>query len=234
MLARVRADPAVVGVVLSGSRARDGMAVPGSDYDVYLVTADGETVEEDRRDASLDVAAMPLEEFRAHALPGSGAEWNRYAFTHARVLEDRADGLIGELVSRKGALSAEEARQTAATSLDAFVNGVYRWLKNERNGRVAEAHLDAAESIPPLLTCVFALHGRVRPYNAYLGWELRNHPLGPPWGHERVLPLLRAVLSHAEPRTARRLFLDLEPLARAAGHGPVLDAWGDDLRLLRG
>ncbi|TDC63188.1 hypothetical protein E1283_32835, partial [Streptomyces hainanensis] len=36
------------------------------------------------------------------------------------------------------------------------------------------------------------------------------------------------------PDTLRRLFTDVEPLARAAGHGPVLDAWGDDLLLLRG
>ncbi|GIH99957.1 hypothetical protein [Planobispora takensis] len=113
-------------------------------------------------------------------------------------------------------------------------HAVYRWLKNHRDGRATEARLDAAESIPPLLTCVFALCGRVRPYNRHLAWELRNHPLGPPaWHHERLLPLLEGVLSHADPQAARRLFLDVEPLARAAGHGPVLDAWGEDLRLLR-
>ncbi|MFC4584952.1 hypothetical protein [Sphaerisporangium corydalis] len=234
LLARVAADPAVAGAVLSGSRAREGMATSRSDHDVYLVTADGLTVAEERRDALLDVVVLTLAEFRAHALPGSGFEWNRYAFTHARVLKDRPDGLIGDLVARKGALSPEEARATAAASLDAFVNAAYRWLKNDRDGHATEARLDAAESIPPLLTCVFALHQRVRPYNKYLGWELRNHPLGPPaWRHERLLPDLTAVLSHAAPRTARELFLNLEPLARAAGHDTVLDAWGDDLRLLR-
>ncbi|MFG1873879.1 hypothetical protein ACGFIV_03455 [Sphaerisporangium sp. NPDC049003] len=234
LLARVSADPAVAGAVLSGSQARQGMATHRSDYDVYLITADGGAATQERRDSRLDVVVMSLEEFRTHAMPGSGWEWNRYSFTHARVLKDRADGLIGELVSVKGSLSPEEAHQTAAASLGAFVNAAYRWLKNHRDGRATEARLDAAESIPYLLTCVFALHRRVRPYNKYLGWELRHHPLGPlPWSHDELLPLLEAVLSHASPQAARRLFLDLEPLARAAGHGSELDAWGEDLHLLR-
>ncbi|WP_405140509.1 hypothetical protein OG589_26475 [Sphaerisporangium sp. NBC_01403] len=234
LVARVRADPAVVGAVLSGSQARRGMATGRSDYDVYLVTADGGTSIEERRDSRLDIVVMPLEEFRAHALPGSGCEWNRYSFTYARVLKDRADGLIGELVSAKGALSREEALGMVAASLGEFVNAAYRWLKNHRDGRGTEARLDAAESIPPFLTCVFALHQRVRPYNKYLGWELRHHPLGPPsWSHDRLPPLLATVLSHGAPQTARRLFLDLEPHVRAAGHSAVLDAWGEDLLLLR-
>ncbi|WP_433382482.1 hypothetical protein [Streptosporangium sp. CA-115845] len=234
LLARVSADPAVIGAVLSGSQARQGMATHRSDYDIYLITIDDRAADEERRDSRLDVKAMSLEEFRAHALPGSGWEWNRYSFTHARVLKDRPDGLIGELVAGKGALSREEAHQTVAASLDTFVNAAYRWLKSHRDERATEARLDAAEAIPPLLTCIFALHCRVRPYNKYLGWELRNHPLGPPpWRQERLLPLLETVLSHAVPQTARRLFLDLEPFARAAGHSSVLDAWGDDLHLLR-
>ncbi|ETK30953.1 hypothetical protein [Microbispora sp. ATCC PTA-5024] len=234
LVARIRADPAVAGAVLSGSRARRGMATHRSDYDVYVITGGDGTVAEERRDSRLDVVVMPLKEFRTHAMPESGSEWNRYAFAHAHVLKDRPDGLIGELVARKATLSAEEAGQTAAHAVDGFANAVYRWLKNHRDGRAVEARLDAAESIPPLLTCLFALEGRVRPYNKYLAWELRTHPLGAPaWRHERLLPLLEAVLSDADPRTARRLFLDLEPLARAAGHGPVLDAWGDDLNVLR-
>ncbi|GIH76774.1 hypothetical protein [Planobispora longispora] len=234
LLTRIGADPAVVGGILSGSRARQGMATRRSDYDVYLITADDGPVGEERRDALLDVTAMSLEEFRAHAMPGSGTEWNRYSFAHARILKDRPDGLIGELVSAKATLSAPEARQTAAAALDSFVNAVYRWLKNHRDGHAAEARLDAAESIPPLLTFLFALDHRVRPYNRYLAWELRNHPLGPPpWRHERLLPLLESVLSHAAPHIARRLFQEVEPFARAAGHGPTLEAWGDDLRLLR-
>ncbi|GAA5037498.1 putative nucleotidyltransferase [Thermocatellispora tengchongensis] len=151
LLARIRPDPAVVGAVLSGSQARPGMPTPRSDYDVYLITADaagGAAAREERRDSRLDVVVMPLEEFRAHAMPGSGQEWNRYSFTRARVVKDRPDGLIAELVSRKGTLSAEEAGQVAGAALGEFVNSAYRWLKNHRDGRATEARLDAAESIP--------------------------------------------------------------------------------------
>ncbi|MGI5159771.1 hypothetical protein [Microbispora sp. CA-102843] len=234
LLARISADSTIIGAVLSGSQARQGMATHRSDYDIYLIAADSKAAGEERRDSRLDVAVMSLEEFRTHAMQGSGWEWNRYSFTHARVLKDRPDGLISELVSRKATLSVQEAEELAANGLDTFVNAAYRWLKNHRDERVIEARLDAAESIPPLLTFIFALQRRVRPYNKYLAWELRNHPLGPAvWRHERLLPLLEAVLSHAAPQTARQIFLNVEPLARTAGHGPVLDAWGDDLHLLR-
>lgn len=234
LLAIVEADPSIVGAVLSGSRAREGMATDRSDHDVYLVAADGGTAVAGRRGRGVDIAVMSLAEFRGHALPGSGSEWDRYSFTHARVLKDRADGLVARLVAAKAALSDQEAGALAAASLDSFVNAAYRWLKNHRDGRATEARLDAAESIPPFLTCLFALHGRVRPYNKYLRWELRNHPLGPSrWSEERVPRLLEAVLSGARPETARLLFGDLEPLARTGGHGAVLDAWGEDLDLLR-
>ncbi|MFF2848621.1 hypothetical protein ACFVT5_20180 [Streptomyces sp. NPDC058001] len=100
-LARIRADPEVVGAILSGSRAKEGTATPHSDHDVYLVAADGaesSVAREVRRDARLDVSVMPLRDFRTHALPGSGTEWNRYAFAHAKVLKDTPDGLVADLV----------------------------------------------------------------------------------------------------------------------------------------
>ncbi|WP_070013785.1 nucleotidyltransferase domain-containing protein [Streptomyces abyssalis] len=92
---RLAGEPRVLGLVLSGSQAREGTATARSDYDVILVVADdaGERfAAESRRDARLDVSVMPLTEFRTHALPGSGTEWNRYAFTHARVLKDTGQG----------------------------------------------------------------------------------------------------------------------------------------------
>jgi hypothetical protein len=113
------------------------------------------------------------------------------------------------------------------------VNGAYRSAKNRRDGRPDEVHLDAAESLPHLLTTMFALHRRVRPYNKYLGWELRQHPLADPaWDADRLLPRLRRVLADGDPGTQRDLFGDLAVAARAAGHGHVLDAWGPDLALL--
>jgi hypothetical protein len=231
-----RRDPAVAGVVLSGSQAREGMATHRSDHDVYVVTHDGATTAiAPRRGTGLDVVVVPLAAFRVWGLPESGSDWDRYAFVHARVVHDTPDGLVAGLVARKATLTADEARALAAGTLDAFANSTYRALKNHRDGRETEGRLDAAEAIPFLLTHAFALERRVRPYNKYLGWELDRHPLrAPEWRAGRLLPLLAELLAHGRPATLRLLFADVERLARAAGHGDVLDAWGEDLALLRG
>ncbi|WP_419993336.1 nucleotidyltransferase domain-containing protein [Streptomyces boninensis] len=238
LLRRVADDERVAGVVLTGSQAREGAATELSDYDVLLVTYDdpaGLPDGERSRGSLLDVVPMSLAEFRTHATPGAPDEWNRYAFTYARVLKDTTDGLIARLVAEKGTLAPDEARRMAAGWLDAFCNAVYRWLKNDRDGRAAEARLDAAEAIPPLLTLLFALYGRVRPYNKYLLRDLSEHPLGPPeLSAERLVPLLEEVLDAGAPEAAHRLFRIVEPLARAAGHGAVIDGWGEDAALMRG
>ncbi|NJP93442.1 hypothetical protein HCN51_29020 [Nonomuraea sp. FMUSA5-5] len=236
-LARALDDPDVLGVVLSGSQAREGAATAHSDHDVYVIVADGSAFPP-RRDAVLDVAVMTLAQFREHALPGSDTAWNRYSFAYARVLKDTApqeQGGIADLVTAKGTLSPEESRSLAPEALGAFLNSAYRSLKNDRAGDLLAARLDAADAVASYLTYVFALHGRVRPYNKYLAWELRHHPLSlPMWSHEELLPLLEAALSPETASAVRRLLNDLEPRARAAGHGEELDGWGDDLAFMRG
>ncbi|WP_328991910.1 nucleotidyltransferase domain-containing protein [Kribbella sp. NBC_01245] len=238
LVGRVEGDAGVVGVVLSGSRAREGTATEYSDYDVLLVVGDevGERLDgEARRDARLDVSTMALGEFRTHALAGSGAEWNRYAFRGAKVLKDTADGLIAGLVAEKGRLAEAEAGQLAPGVLDAFLNSVYRCLKNDRDGNEVGARMDGAEAIPHYLTYVFALHGRVRPYNKYLAWELERYPLSrPERGRDELLSRLVRVYFDDVAQVVRELFRELEPHARAAGHGGVLDAWGNDLVFMRG
>lgn len=227
----------MLGVVLSGSQAREGTATSLSDHDVLLVIDDAREAPagEERRDARLDVTVMPLREFRGHALPGSGTEWNRAAFTRAKVLKDTEEGLIAELVEQKGKLTPGEASECAPGLLDAFLNSIYRCLKNDRDGNTVAARLDAAECVPFHLAYVFALHERVRPYNKYLSWELRHHPLGRhAWAHDHLLGLLAEVVSPRCATAVRQLFKELEPHARSAGHGHVLDSWGDDVLLMRG
>jgi hypothetical protein len=238
LLSRSEADARVLGVILSGSQAREGTATTHSDYDVLLVVTDeaeGLLSAEHRRDSRFDVSTMPLKEFRTHALPGSGVEWNRYAFTHAKVLKDTVDGLIAGLITAKAQLTPAEAAQLAPEILDGFLNSVYRCLKNDRDGNTVGARLDGAEAIPHYLTYVFALHGRIRPYNKYLAWELERYPLSQPeWAHDKLVPRLTQAHSDDAAQTVRSLFNELEPRARAAGHGPVLDEWGDDLIFMRG
>ena len=229
-------DPNVLGLVLGGSRGK-GCATDRSDYDVYLVVDDDAPARArygTRRGEPLDVAVFSLEAFAAHAALGSETEWNRYTFAHVTAGLDKLDGRIQQLVDEKGALPAPAAPQFAAEALDGYVNAYYRSAKNLRDGLALEAHLDAAESLPWLLTTLFALHGRVRPYNKYLRWELERHPLGHEWSAESLLPALERIVATGALDEQRALFRRIERLARERGHGAVIDSWEPDVALLRG
>lgn len=63
------ADSAVVGLVLKGSRAHDGMTTEHSDHDLYVVLADAAAPALTRftghRTAELDLVILSVDEFRA-------------------------------------------------------------------------------------------------------------------------------------------------------------------------
>jgi hypothetical protein len=234
--ALARHDPNVVGLFLGGSRGK-GIPTEHSDYDVYLIVA--KKVGEYRRRFPLrhgddpEVIVLSLAEFRRHAAVGSELEWNRYTFAHVTAELDKT-GEIQQLLDEKGTLPKDAARRMAAEALDGYINQYYRSAKNHRDGDALAARLDAAESVPYFLVTLFALHERVRPYNKYLRWELEEHPLpGAEWSAERLLPLLDAIVA-GDLAAQRRLFRDVERLARERKLGKILDGWGADLTLLRG
>ncbi len=94
------------------------------------------------------------------------------------------------------------------------------------------ARLDAADAIGFLLETLFALDRRPRPYNKYLEWELARFPL-PGWDTAALLDAVGHIAGTGDVTAQRRLFVRVEAVARRAGHGAVLDAWGEDLRLMR-
>ncbi|MGW7291743.1 hypothetical protein ACWGIB_05040 [Streptomyces xiamenensis] len=237
-VSQAETDPAVVGLVLSGSQAHDGMTTGHSDHDVHVITRDQgpSAVREFHgfRSEHLDIVVMPLADFRLRGLPTDPQGWHRYAYVHARVLLDRLDGTIAELLDKKRRLDPDEAWNAANGYLDAYVNQTFRSLKSHRDGRAAMGHLDAAESVPFALEALFALHQRVRPYNKYLRWELERYPLsGPQWEVDHLLTTLLRIIADGDPDTQRSLFTDIEEAARQSGHHQILDSWGSDLNLLR-
>ncbi|MEU4427822.1 nucleotidyltransferase domain-containing protein [Actinoplanes sp. NPDC024001] len=219
VLARASADPAVRGVILTGSHAR-GLATAHSDVDVTIVVAGQEVSWRHRvRTSELDESVCTVD-----ALADTSVHWRRYGFRGARVLLDRLDGEIAALVDRQATPTAEESAEAARSMLDAYVNQLYRAVKNARDGSPELARLDEIEALPWLLETVFALHGRLRPYNRYLPWELANHPLPGEWN---------AALAPARlPTSALTLFPAVTELARQRGHGDVLSAWGSDVDLI--
>ncbi|XVU27202.1 nucleotidyltransferase domain-containing protein [Actinoplanes sp. CA-054009] len=219
VLERAASDPNVRGVILTGSRAR-GTATARSDYDVTVVVAvQDRPWRHDVRTGVLDEVVGTVD-----ALADTSVQWNRYSYRGAKVLLDRLDGGIAELVGRQATLSAEEARAHAADNLDSYINQLYRCAKSRRDGFEAAAGLDEAESLPWMLETVFALHGRLRPYNKYLGWELENFPLPEPWNTE-----LRPDRAAGN---ALRLFPAVIDLARQEGHSDLIDSWRSDIELI--
>ena len=144
-------------------------------------------------------------------------------------------------VRRQATLTPDEQDAVLAARLDGYVNFVYRALKADRDGRRLERRLDAAESVAWLLDVVFALGARVRPYNKYLAWELREHPLAvPEWSAPVLLSQLEAMLD-GSPTAVREVFAVVERECRSVDEsrgrralGDTIDAWGDELGLIRG
>ncbi|MGI5142490.1 MULTISPECIES: hypothetical protein [unclassified Streptomyces] len=226
------ADPAVVGLVLKGSQAHEDMITRHSDHDLYVVLADDATTDLTRfaghRTPEIDLVIVSLAQFRAAGMPG----FERYALARARIVLDRLDGGIAKILADKASLRADEGREDSRYWLDAYANSLYRSVKNHRDGHALAARLDAADAIRFLLELLFALDHRPRPYNKYLEWELARYPL-PGWDTDMLLRAADRITATGDVSLQRHLFTLVEAAARQAGHGEVLDAWGEDLDLMR-
>jgi len=236
LLERMRVDPAVVGAVLTGSRGRAAFVRVDSDWDVRIFVDDTPSARErytTRHGSVVEAVVLPLRALEDLADPTSAAAWDRYSYVHATVVVDRTGGTFEEAISRMETLSDAGARWIASTALDGYINSYVRSLKNDRAGLAVESHLDAGESLSPLLTTLFAIHGRVRPFNKFLGWELEHHPLPEGWTASRLLPRLAAIQSIGAVRDQAALFRDVESRARDVGYGDVVDSWEPDVPWLR-
>lgn len=230
-----RDDPTILGLVLSGSAAR-GMATERSDVDVYVVRDDGAERKISHSPAidEIPCSIADLEHVDRH---GTGGWYFRWSFAYAQVLRDLTGGRIAEAVRRQATVDDAEQRWVLVDQdrLDGYVNFAYRALKNHRDGRLLEARLDAAESVSWLLHVVFTLAGRLRPYNKYLPWELREHPLPvAEWSAEAFLPEIERIVA-GDPGALRRTFavVDREVRAWDDAHdttvcGDIMDSWGDE------
>jgi hypothetical protein len=233
-------DAAVVGLVLTGSRGRVGAPLhDGSDWDVRLVVRDDALATARARygtphGSPVETVVFDLTTFETLALPGGDDTWDRYSYVGVEAVIDKLDGGIGRMLERKARLTDEEARAIAAYELDGYINAMYRSRKNEGSGLPIEAHLDAVESLSPLLTFLFAVHGRVRPFNKWLDWELAREPLdGEPWTQATLLDRLERLASAGTVADQAAMFRDVEVLARDRGHGDEVDSWEPDVAWFR-
>jgi hypothetical protein len=216
----------ILGLYVFGSRGRNFLVDERSDWDVCVVLGDREARDAFDREfpyahgARVEITSATLDDLR-----NSSSEHSRYAAAHAQVVLDKTSGELTRVVAELEALPPGRKDSIVREALDDYVNQTYRSI---RYG----TRLDAVEAVPPALRTIFALEDRVRPYNKYLEWELRHHPLED-WTADELLPLLDRVLT-GEPEAQHELFNRIEPLARRGGFGDVVDGWEPDVDWLRG
>ncbi|MBQ1100010.1 hypothetical protein KBY55_29120 [Streptomyces sp. b94] len=119
---------------------------------------------------------------------------------------DRLDGGIARAPAAEARLDPGEAFRDAGGWLDAYAGSLHRSVKDDRDGHPIAVRPGAADSARFLLP----------------GWAT-----GPPPGAVDRAP------ATGDGSARRRLFTRVEAVARAAGHGAVPDAWGEELDLMR-
>lgn len=228
-----------LGFVVTGSVAR-GTATRHSDLDVYVVLSDDTPPRPVSRSPRLDVIPITISALEDPPVFGTPGWWQRWSFAWARVERDQTRGRLSEAARRQATLTPSEQRAVLVDHdrLDGYLNLAYRALKADRAGRRESCRLDAAEAVPWLLDALFALAGRVRPYNGYLAWELANHPV-PGLAASDVLNVVEGhlvgdpVAVRAGYRLLERRAGDWDAASAGTTLAHVIDAWGDDLVLLR-
>jgi predicted nucleotidyltransferase len=220
-LAEAREDENIIGLVVFGSRGKGAYVDDErSDWDVFVVVRDRRGDRPFRHGDRIETIEVTLDELR------SQPAWNRYSLAWVEPQLDKT-GEVAEAL--RDAVRVDPG--SAAGPLDGYVNMLYRSLKNARDGLALGALLDAQESIPWFLEFVFAVHGRLRPYNKWLEWELEEHPLPIDVSLERLEQIART----GDAGEQRALFRDAETLAREHELGAVIDGWEPDVDwLLKG
>jgi hypothetical protein len=233
LVAQAQADPAVIGLVLGGSRGK-GFQTARSDYDLLLIVRD-EAVARYRarypqqRTAFGDLILLSPDAFAAYAAWGSATHWARYGLARAQVLIDR-DGTTGPFVAEKSRVPEEYRLPLVRGALGAYINSIYRSAKCWRAGNQLGARLEAADSLNHLLTILFGLEGRHQPYFGYLERELRAVPLRTcPLPADELLAAIDTILTRGTLSVQQQLLGKVEACCRAAGLGDVFDDhWADD------
>lgn len=231
LIAEAIADPDVIGLVLTGSRAIGGVA-PESDYDVVFVVTDEalaryqQTKTTPARGATITPPIGTNDIW--HEAPGTlqlatVVDWMLPAWAESRVLYDRT-GETTLVIDALRRMPTDRAHQAVATWYDAYLNGLYRSLKAWRRGNELGARLEAAQTADYLITLLFALEGRWRPYSSRLLFHL-DEIAGQGWQPTELQTILLDLVTTGDPTRQQALARRVADLLRERGFGPVYDAW---------
>lgn len=226
-LEKANNDNRIIGIILAGSRSK-GVSSVNSDYDVILVATDEsfESVKDDYpKTKYIDSLPHPISEFRERAKIGTRTQYDKYTFTYNIALTDKT-GEIQELINNKGTLTLEEARKIANDALGGYLNSLHRSFKCLRNEKLFAAQLHTIDTISRLLTFIFAIEGRVKPFNDLLEWELANHPLTKlPISSKELLNKIKIIIKSADFDTQKELLQIVKQLALDNGYDEEIADW---------
>lgn len=220
----------VVGFILVGSRGK-GFENEHSDYDAVMIIKDeaANTIHEKYEKMTLDnvdLSVRSFSDFKTFAGWESPESWDRYNYAHVKILVDRTDGELEKLVKEKGQIPPDKLNKFIDWWIDGYVNGVYRSVKCIRNNNMFGAHLEAVNSMLDLLTLVFAMNGRHRPFLGYVQKELEKYPLeNLPWSPKEFVEKIKHILETADLKTQQDLLSGIEKMSREMGHGKMFDGW---------
>lgn len=221
----------ILGLFLGGSRGKDSDFITSeSDFDVYVVLHNSASQETKKKVKDyfsdyFDVRVFLLREFRGYANWGSEHVWDRYNFTHNEPVVDKT-GELEQIMAEKGRLPEGVQSQVTRDYLDDYINSVYRSAKYYRDREDVVAYLDAVESLPSLMTALYALEGRLRPYNKYFEWELRHHPLDFfPFDVEEFISDYIQILQTGDFKAQKKIFKVVKKLFIKHGYEDVFNDW---------
>jgi len=232
LVADAKADPNILGFFLAGSRGK-GFENENSDYDPYMIVKDGVVKRykkkyESAKLENIHLSVLSLSDFRKYAAWEGPFSGDRYDFTHINIFVDRSN--IGKIVAEKGSIPKGKQKSFINSSIDSYINSLFRSIKCIKNGNMTGARLEAAKSIYPLLDAIFALELKPRPFDGYIEKELKKYPLKKfPWKSEEFIGKILFIQASADLKTQQEVLKIAEKLFRKEGCGKVFDGWGKDL-----
>ena len=237
--AEAEADPDVIGIVVTGSRAV-GAVTDESDYDVIFVVTDAALeryAQEDRAPPRGHTVDPPIHtgdiwNESPRTLRYESALWMMPALAESVVVYDRT-GETTAAIDALRRMPEEQAREVAASSYDAYLNGMYRSLKSWRRGNELGGRLEAAQTVDALLHTLFALESHWRPYSSRLYLYL-DRLSGQGWQPDELRAILLDLISTGDPRRQQDLARRVERLMRERGYGHVYDSWDGQIDTVLG
>ncbi len=222
----------ILGLFFGGSRGKSNeFLTKNSDMDIYVILSDTspsellEKLMSYRANEFFEIRVWKLSDFIHYADWGTKEDWNRYNFSHNKAIVDKT-GEIQKLIDEKGILPEIVKKKVIEDSLDEYFNFVYRSAKYWRDGINLSAYIDATESLPSLMTALYALEGRLRPYNKYFEWELKNYPLKLlPWPVDEFIFDYKHILETGDINTQKKIFTLVKQLFINQGFKDSIDGW---------